>query len=87
MKWLKRGGGGGGRGPHFVWDVTKLHKVSRKVLDKTLQAPVLAEINYHRWVAAGSNETKANSAQFGLNLCLAGLSLGIKKRISVQRHV
>ena len=40
-----------GRGPNFVWDVTKLHKVSRKVLDKTLQAPVLAEINYHGWVA------------------------------------
>ena len=53
--------------------------MSRKVLDKTLQAPVLAEINYHGWVGwvgggwpAGSNETKANSAQFGLNLGLAG---------------
>ena len=57
----------------------------RKVLDTTLQAPVLAEINYHGWVGwvggggwpAGSNETKANSAQFGLNLGLAGLSLAI----------
>ena len=30
-------------------------------------------------VAAGSNETKANSAQFGLNWGLAGLSLAINR--------
>ena len=58
--------------------MTKLHKVGRKVLDKSFQAPILAEINYHGWVGvAGSNETKANSAQFGLNWGLAGLSLAI----------
>ena len=45
MQWLKERGGS-----NFVWDVTKLHKVLRKVLEKTLQAPVLAEINYHGWV-------------------------------------
>ena len=54
------------------------HKVGRKVLDKSFQAPILAEVNYHRWVGgggwlAGSNETKANSAQFGLKQnCLKG---------------
>ena len=54
---------------------------------------MLAEINYHGWVGgwvggggwgwvAGSNETKANSAQFGLNCGLVGLSLAIFVTIS-----
>ena len=86
-------GAGGGCGcPDLFWDVTKLHKEGRKVLDNSFQAPVMAEINYHGWVAgsggggggggwpAGSNETKANSAHFGLNWGLAGLSLAIQRQ-------
>ena len=64
MKWGKGRGRGWGGCPEIVVDVTKLYKVMRKVLDKCFQAPILAEINYHGWWLAGSNETKANSAQF-----------------------
>ena len=46
-------GGGGDGCPDLFWDVTKLHKVGRKVLDKSFQAPILTEINYHRWVGGG----------------------------------
>ena len=69
--------------PQTFWDETKLYNAVIKVLEKRFQAPVLAEINYHGWVGggggggwlAGSNETKANSAQFWLKWGLAGLSL------------
>ena len=43
----------GGGCPDLFWDVTTLHKVLRKVLDKSFQAPMLAEINYHVWVGGG----------------------------------
>ena len=53
----------------------------RKLLETSFQASVPAKINYHGWVGvgwpAGSNETKANSAQIGFNWGLAGLSLAI----------
>ena len=66
--------------PKLFLDTTKLHNTLIKVLDKHFQVPVMAKINYHGWVggwgvgvAAGSNETKANSAQFDLNWGLAEL--------------
>ena len=34
-------------------DESKLPKKVRKLLDKSVPAPVLAEINYHGWVAGG----------------------------------
>ena len=45
-------GGGEGLSKTFLY-VTKLHYAVIKVLDKCFQAPVLAEINYHGWVAGG----------------------------------
>ena len=55
LKWF--GGGRWGTGcPDIFWDITKLHKVVIRVLDKSFQAPVLAEINYHRWVGGWVGE-------------------------------
>ena len=43
----------GGGFPDLFRDATKLNKLGRKVLDKSFQAFVLAEINYHGWVGGG----------------------------------
>ena len=44
--------GGGWLSP-IIFDVTKLQSMVRDVLDKSFQASVLAEINYHGWVGGG----------------------------------
>ena len=45
--------GGGAGCPELFLDVTQLHKVGRKVLDTSFQAPVLAEINHLGRVGVG----------------------------------